>query len=36
MNDSARKWYVVHLKDKRLSPVARAFKDFVLNKARRL
>jgi DNA-binding transcriptional LysR family regulator len=31
-----RKWYVVHLKDKRLSPVARAFKDFVLSKARRL
>jgi DNA-binding transcriptional LysR family regulator len=31
-----RKWYVVHLKDKRLSPVARAFKDFVLSEARRL
>ncbi len=31
-----RKWYVAHLKDKRLSPVARAFKDFVLSEARRL
>ncbi len=28
-----RKWYVVHRKDKRLSPVARAFKDFVLAQA---
>jgi len=28
-----RHWYVVHREGKRLSPVARAFKDFVLNKA---
>lgn len=28
-----RHWYVVHREGKRLSPVARAFKDFVLNQA---
>jgi DNA-binding transcriptional LysR family regulator len=28
-----RHWYVVHRKGKRLSPVARAFKDFVLKEA---
>lgn len=26
-----RRWYVVHLKDKRLSPVAIAFRDFLLS-----
>ena len=25
-----RNWYLVHLKDKRLSPVAEAFRDFLL------
>lgn len=31
-----RHWYLVHRKDKRLSPVARAFKDFVLHEAKGL
>lgn len=31
-----RHWYLVHRKDKRLSPVARAFKDFVLHEAKDL
>jgi DNA-binding transcriptional LysR family regulator len=30
-----RRWYVVHRKGKRLSPAARAFKDFVLAEAHR-
>ncbi len=30
-----RNWYIAHLKDKRLSPVATAFKEFVLMEARR-
>ncbi len=30
-----RNWYVAHLSDKRLSPVASAFKEFVLTEARR-
>jgi DNA-binding transcriptional LysR family regulator len=29
-----RNWYVVHRKGKRLSPVAKAFKDFVVSNAR--
>jgi len=29
-----RQWYIVHRKGKRLSPVARAFHDFVLTEAR--
>jgi DNA-binding transcriptional LysR family regulator len=29
-----RHWYVVHRADKRLSPVAQAFKEFVLGQAR--
>jgi len=28
-----RKWYIVHGKDKRLSPVARAFREFLLTRA---
>ena len=28
-----RSWYIVHRKGKRLSPVAQAFKDFVLKHA---
>lgn len=28
-----RKWYVVHGKDRRLSPVARAFRDYLLTRA---
>lgn len=28
-----RKWYIVHGKDKRLSPVARAFREFLLSRA---
>jgi DNA-binding transcriptional LysR family regulator len=28
-----RHWYIVHRADKRLSPVAQAFKDFVLGSA---
>jgi len=28
-----RKWYIVHGKDKRLSPVARAFREFLLARA---
>lgn len=31
-----RNWYLVHRKDKRLSPVAQAFKAFVLNEAKQL
>ena len=31
-----RHWYVVHRQGKRLSPVAQAFRDFVLAEARRL
>lgn len=31
-----RHWYIVHRKDKRLSPVAQAFKSFVLKEARQL
>ena len=31
-----RHWYVVHRKSKRLSPVARAFKEFVINETRQL
>ena len=31
-----RNWYIVHRKDKRLSPVAQAFKSFVLKEARQL
>jgi DNA-binding transcriptional LysR family regulator len=30
-----RHWYVIHRKGKRLSPVATAFKQFVLTEARR-
>ncbi len=30
-----RNWYVAHLREKRLSPVASAFKEFVLTEARR-
>ena len=28
-----RNWYIVHRTDKRLSPVARAFKEFLLGEA---
>lgn len=28
-----RQWYIVHRKGKRLTPVAQAFKDFILNEA---
>ena len=31
-----RHWYMVHRRGKRLSPVARAFRDFVLSEARHL
>lgn len=31
-----RHWYLVHQRDKRLSPVAQAFKDFILTEARDL
>lgn len=31
-----RHWYLVHRKDKRLSPITQAFKDFVLNEGRSL
>ncbi len=31
-----RRWYVVHRKEKRLSPVASAFKDFILSETQRL
>lgn len=31
-----RHWYLVHRKDKRLSPVARAFKEFILHEAKDL
>jgi len=30
-----RHWYLVHRKEKRLSPITQAFKDFVLNEGRR-
>ncbi|MCB1754101.1 MAG: LysR family transcriptional regulator [Gammaproteobacteria bacterium] len=30
-----RNWYIAHLKDKRLTPVASAFKEFVLTEAKR-
>ncbi|MEO7557487.1 MAG: LysR substrate-binding domain-containing protein [Gammaproteobacteria bacterium] len=29
-----RHWYLVHRKDKRLSPVVQAFKDFILHEAK--
>ncbi|MBI2779119.1 MAG: LysR family transcriptional regulator [Gammaproteobacteria bacterium] len=31
-----RQWYLVHPRDKRLSPVAQAFKEFILNEAKGL
>ena len=31
-----RQWYLVHQRDKRLSPVAQAFKEFILNEAKGL
>lgn len=31
-----RHWYIVHPKDKRLSPIAQAFKDFILQEAAEL
>jgi len=31
-----RHWYLVHRKEKRLSPITQAFKDFVLNEGRKL
>lgn len=31
-----RHWYIVHRKDKRLSPAAQAFKDFILTEANKL
>jgi len=31
-----RHWYLVHRKEKRLSPITQAFKDFVLNEGRNL
>lgn len=31
-----RHWYLVHLKDKRLPPIAQAFKEFVLSEGRNL
>jgi DNA-binding transcriptional LysR family regulator len=31
-----RHWYLVHRKEKRLSPITRAFKDFVLSEGRNL
>lgn len=31
-----RHWYLVHQRDKRLSPIAQAFKDFILNEAKGL
>ena len=31
-----RHWYLVHRKDKRLSPITQAFKDFVLSEGRNL
>jgi len=30
-----RRWYLVHRKEKRLSPITQSFKDFVLNEGRR-
>lgn len=31
-----RHWYLVHRKEKRLSPITQAFKDFVLSEGRDL
>jgi len=31
-----RNWYIVYRKGKRLSPIASAFKDFVINHAKQL
>ncbi|MDX1253144.1 MAG: LysR family transcriptional regulator [Gammaproteobacteria bacterium] len=31
-----RHWYLVHQRDKRLSPIAQAFKDFILDEAKSL
>jgi len=31
-----RHWYLVHRKEKRLSPITQAFKDFVLSEGRNL
>ncbi|MCY1371915.1 HTH-type transcriptional activator CmpR [compost metagenome] len=28
-----RHWYIVHRREKRLSPIAQAFKEYVLNEA---
>jgi len=30
-----RYWYLVHRKEKRLSPITQSFRDFVLNEGRR-